>query len=266
MRGKNRLAFSLAQNIYKSLTERLQAVSFKAAAWAIEQSVTKSAAQKLVLIALADAHNGQTGRCDPSIQRVADICHMSYRTVTRTLIDLESLGLISRKNRTDKQQMKTSNSYVLRMGQIDLTIGQDDPSMGHGDLMDRSSTTPHDRSLCPINQEVINQEVNQEYPPTPQGGFDEFWQAYPKRVGKGAAEKSWQKLAEPDRAAVMQDLRQRPFSDPQWLKDGGQFIPNPATYLNQKRFDDHWEPAGQALFSDTTRQNIENLREWANGN
>jgi uncharacterized protein YdaU (DUF1376 family) len=102
-------------------------------------------------------------------------------------------------------------------------------------------------------------------PNPPGGGFDEFWQAYPKPVGKGAAEKSWKKLSEPDRAAVMQDLRHRPGSDPQWLKDGGQFIPNPSTYLNQKRWLDDWQLARASPYSETTRQNIANLREWVNG-
>jgi hypothetical protein len=131
-------------------------LSFKAAAWAIEQTMTSTPAQKLVLIALADAHNAQTGRCDPSIQRVADICHMSYRTVSRTLVELEQLGLIARQQRVDSNRLKTSNLYVLQIGQID-------PSIGHSDLTDRTNTTFPDRTQCPINQEsIFNQEENLE--------------------------------------------------------------------------------------------------------
>jgi hypothetical protein len=134
-------------------------VSFKAAAWAVEQRLTQTAAQKLVLIVLADAHNGQTGRCDPSIQRVAELCHMSYRTVTRTLAQLEELALIQRINRTDDQNLKVRNLYKL-------SIGHGVPSIGHPRHSDRSSTTFPDGSQCPINQESINQEKNLGGAPT----------------------------------------------------------------------------------------------------
>ena len=66
--------------------------------------------------------------------------------------------------------------------------------------------------------------------------FDTFWAAYPKKTGKTAAQKAWQK-AKPVLAEVLAALTWQVDSD-QWRKDGGQFIPNPATYLNQGRWQD----------------------------
>ena len=67
-------------------------------------------------------------------------------------------------------------------------------------------------------------------------GFIEFWEAYPKKVGKNAAEKSWIKVkARID--DVLPALTWQKESD-QWRKNDGQFIPNPATYLNQGRWQD----------------------------
>ena len=60
--------------------------------------------------------------------------------------------------------------------------------------------------------------------------FDLFWKAYPKRVGKGAAEKAWAKCAE-HHDAILADLSRRKWGDPQ-------FIPYPTTYLNQRRWED----------------------------
>jgi len=67
--------------------------------------------------------------------------------------------------------------------------------------------------------------------------FDKFWRVYPKRVSKGAAEKSFAKL-NPDEQllAVIIAAVERAKGTEDWLKDGGQFIPHPATYLNQKRW------------------------------
>jgi hypothetical protein len=67
-------------------------------------------------------------------------------------------------------------------------------------------------------------------------GFGEFWQAYPKKVGKDAAYKSWVKVkARID--DVMPALTWQKESD-QWQRNDGQYIPNPATYLNQGRWQD----------------------------
>jgi hypothetical protein len=69
-------------------------------------------------------------------------------------------------------------------------------------------------------------------------GFAEFWSAYPKKVGKGAAEKAFKNAringALPDILSAIK----RQSSSEQWRKDGGQFIPNPATWLNQRRWED----------------------------
>lgn len=70
-------------------------------------------------------------------------------------------------------------------------------------------------------------------------GFEEFWKEYPKKVGKADARKSWTKL-KPNRVLrehMLDTLRQAKASD-QWRKDGGKYIPNPSTWLNQGRYDD----------------------------
>lgn len=93
----------------------------------------------------------------------------------------------------------------------------------------------------PPNQEprTKNQEPINPNAASPDG-FAEFWSAYPKKVGKGDAEKAWRK-AQPLLANKMPDvlaaIRAAAATD-QWRKDGGQYIPNPATWLNQRRWED----------------------------
>lgn len=66
--------------------------------------------------------------------------------------------------------------------------------------------------------------------------FMQFWEAYPKKTGKGEALKAWNR-AEPPLAIVLEALSWQRDSD-QWNKDGGQYRPNPSTYLNQRRWED----------------------------
>lgn len=75
-------------------------------------------------------------------------------------------------------------------------------------------------------------------------GFDVFWKEYPRKIGKQIAFRSWEKLKKakvlPPIEKILQAVKQQIDSD-QWQKDEGQFIPHPATWLNQGRWDD--EPA-----------------------
>ena len=63
--------------------------------------------------------------------------------------------------------------------------------------------------------------------------FSAFWDAYPKKVGKGDVEKIWNKLSPPIEK-VLSSLTWQKVSR-QW-REG--YIPNPSTYLNQKRWED----------------------------
>ena len=44
---------------------------------------------------------------------------------------------------------------------------------------------------------------------------------------------------------------------PQWLKDGGQFIPHPSTYLTQERWLD--EPVNLPQFSEKTIRSLKSI-------
>ena len=66
--------------------------------------------------------------------------------------------------------------------------------------------------------------------------FDEFWAAYPTKVGKKPAHDTWKRKRLDDMAdALIADVQLRAGSDRKWL---GGYIPNPQTYLNQERWND----------------------------
>lgn len=71
--------------------------------------------------------------------------------------------------------------------------------------------------------------------------FERFWKAYPKKVGKGGAEKSFLKYKPDDELleTMLQAIEAQKASR-QW-KEG--YIPNPQTWLNQKRWLDEVEEA-----------------------
>ena len=61
--------------------------------------------------------------------------------------------------------------------------------------------------------------------------FERFWSAYPKKRNKETARKAFKKLKGVSIETLLEAIeKQRRSQD--WLKDGGQFIPYPATWLN----------------------------------
>lgn len=66
--------------------------------------------------------------------------------------------------------------------------------------------------------------------------FESFWAAYPRKVGKQAAQKAFAKVSVPIETLIAAVNRQK--KSDQWSKDGGRYIPNPATWLNQGRWED----------------------------
>ena len=69
--------------------------------------------------------------------------------------------------------------------------------------------------------------------------FESFWSFYPKKQGKKKAFESWQKLS-PNHELTQSILKAVSLQSQseQWKKDGGQFVPMPATWLNQERWND----------------------------
>lgn len=75
-------------------------------------------------------------------------------------------------------------------------------------------------------------------------GFDRFWEAYPKKAGKEAARKAFKQVKEPLESLLTAIERQK--CGTQWTTENGRFIPNPATWLNQGRWQDEVSPPAAA--------------------
>jgi DNA-binding transcriptional ArsR family regulator len=69
-------------------------MSIEATTWAWKQHAA-NASMKLVLLALADAHNGKTGQCNPTLARISAETELGQRNVRYHLRALERLGLIA---------------------------------------------------------------------------------------------------------------------------------------------------------------------------
>jgi hypothetical protein len=74
--------------------------------------------------------------------------------------------------------------------------------------------------------------------------FETFWKAYPRKTGKGLVREIFARLKVDDALLyLMLSALEWQRHQPRWVKDQGEYIPLPATWLRQGRWEDEpFEP------------------------
>ena len=95
-------------------------------------------------------------------------------------------------------------------------------------------------TLTEVEVEVEVEEKNKNIP-SPSApvlvGFDSFWDVFPRKQDKKAAQKAWSKIPETERSAVIAAVERFKLTE-QWQKEGGKYIPYPSRFLNGRRWED----------------------------
>ena len=165
---------------------------------------------------------------------------LSLQQVRTALKHLSATGEIT-DNANRRYRVITVVKYDEYQSLTDrLTVNQ---QSNNSQLTDNQQTT---NSQLTDNQQQYNNitnkqgnNVNKGTIETYAGGFDVFWNEYPKKVDKQNALKAWKKL-KPDEAMldkIISAIRSWKDSE-QWNKENGQYIPYPATWLNKRRWED----------------------------
>ena len=86
-----------------------------------------------------------------------------------------------------------------------------------------------------------------------ESAFDAFWAVYPKKTGKEAARKAFKKIPKSAHSLLVPAVEAQKKSR-QWAEENGRFIPNPATWLNQGRWEDEVQTSGVNYNYDTAHE------------
>jgi hypothetical protein len=117
-------------------------------------------------------------------------------------------------------------------------------------LANRTEVTSEALAKHTIN---INRDINRDINKGTNNNFELFWNAYPRKVGKKKAQEAFKKV-KIDIQLIISSIEKQKKSD-QWLKDGGQYIPYPSTWLNQERWNDELTYGGNNARTNTYRGN-----------
>lgn len=93
-----------------------------------------------------------------------------------------------------------------------------------------------------------------------ESSFDQFWAAYPRKVAKGAARKAFQRAMSLTTLETILEALTWQRTQPQWMKDGGEFIPYPASWLNAERWAD--EPFETPMVKERTARTLTAVDQW----
>lgn len=161
---------------------------------------------------------------------------------SKKLVPVEILYKIKKLSRTKRKTDRVS--YPIH---IDAPLDSDSDSDLDSDL-DQNHTPLPPKGECDA---AFAEKAEPEKPRRPRilrasddsPDFRTFWEAYPRHVARKAALTRWLAIN------PSSELTQKIISaveiqkqSPQWQRDRGKYIPHPATWLNQERWEDEMVP------------------------
>lgn len=161
----------------------------------------------------------------------------STSTLRRVITNCENKDLIKSGNFNKKPFDKTkwyTINYVT-MDEIDRRCVQNEQTMcskwADGCVQNEQTNTIDYPESTSYTKKLYKKE----------DAFNSFWQAYPKKVSKGQAIKTFNKIVKDEETLnlILKDLERRK-GHKDWLKENGQFIPYPSTYLNNLGWEDEY--------------------------
>jgi hypothetical protein len=214
-----------------------------------------STSAKTVLLILAEMAGARSNACWPSVATLAARSCIAERTARTALRELEQRGLIRAEiaagRRTSRYTLDVSNP-ASRAGfkkrstrqqppgstrqQMPLNPATDDTQPGNCCPSTRQQMPPNREKNRSRNREENThtaRETRAERVPSADPDFEQFWQRYPRKVGKGQARRAF---ATALRKTSLTDML-RALDRARW-PDDPRFVPHPATWLNGERWSD----------------------------
>lgn len=143
----------------------------------------------------------------------------------------ESSGKVHQKREAARQRMERLRSGGVRANNERTS----------GEVRDTTTTTD---TSSPNGEEDTpkpprKKSKGKTLSPEQLARFERWYSEWPRKVNRAKAEEKWAEIDPDDELTeVMVAKTQEWASSPEWTKDGGQYIPHPATWLHNKRWTD----------------------------
>ena len=196
-------------------------------------------------------------------EAIARILGLDNQTFNQTLSKLLSYGVAKRresdgaiycKRMVEDEKLSQIRREAGKQGGNPSLVNQNgSKTEANGKQTGKQKPTPSSSSsssVSPSSSSSTSTPISTNPPPSPAASpsglegdekekqFNRFWNAYPKRKGRTNALKAWLKQKLDSKIETILEAIQRLRKDEQWTKNGGQYIPHPASWLNSGGWDD----------------------------
>jgi hypothetical protein len=217
--------------------------------------------------------NRGTGEAWPGIDHLATVLKVNEKSVRRLIDELVAAGHLTKKRGGDGRPNRYRMAFSDRTEMSDQTESRPDINV-HSEQSSPDNIVHSDPAsgeqtghFCPSDRTFLSLQTGQKCPPNPLNEpseepsedisrsdaapksrkpkcgnerFEEFWQAYPRKVSKGGALKAWAKAVKTTDpatliAGAMRYSAERTGQDPTYTKHA-------ATWLNQGCWTDEAAP------------------------
>ncbi len=242
-------------------------MSRDAQTWFRKLRIGLNPVEKLIGGELAYRAEDDTHHAWPTRSRLSDDTEVPVRTVARALAALEEKGLITRvgtKEATNAviwrmnveveitaklahspsqtgtpPQAKMAHPPQAKMAHTKLTIessSQVQASSSNSQARERAESHDDQPSLLSSERPSPRTTIAAKKASVdPMKGFDAFYRAYPRKVGRGAAERAWMSAIRSG-ATLETICAGLQWQIPKLREADPEFRPHPATWLNGKRY------------------------------
>lgn len=177
----------------------------------------------------------ETNLCWPKREQISKRCNLSNEKISTATSRMVELGWLEKDGDGGRSR---STRYKLRVPRQLIKTVPESGTVPESETVPDSGIKTVPDSGTRIEQTSEQTKENKNARDILKNGFDDFWEAYPKKRSKTDAERAWKKL-NPDEqlqqtiiAAVILATTQ----DFEWTKNEGQYIPYPASWLRGKRW------------------------------
>lgn len=184
---------------------------------------------------------------DKQLARMARCSLKQWQSIAptvRAFFDCTPVGLVQRRLESEKSRSQKVNDMRSLAGKIGGTNsaakrlknnnrGQANAKASLDQVVNQNPTpSPLPIEISPSNEGDISPHT----PQTNRQMFEDWWRAYPRKVGKEAAWKKYEAALKRgvSHAELATGLQRAEFD----MRDGGKFIPHAQTWLNQGRWQD----------------------------
>jgi hypothetical protein len=198
----------------------------------------------IAMLALVDAN----GVVEGSIPGLANVCRVTRDECQKAIEILSQPDAFSRNPENDGRRIEKHFAGWRILNYLNYRKRGQDKDGSRADYM-RRYRTDHPKVTCNkkmlhVTQKQKTEADNKRLMRSPSdsasnGHFDQFWSAYPKKRAKQAGVRVWLKLnPSPELIQTILTALDKHKKSEDWKKENGKFIPYPATWLNEGRWED----------------------------